>query len=154
MPYTWTTKSRDFKEETNPYHTLGDVQLFSGCEDDGVSADAQLFDQSGGAMTTALCEVLRGNPCPTYVELLLSVQTMLNKRRFKQRAQLSSSQIFNIDRPFLLDDAMPNSNATIGRTMRRKFPPRKRRNTTTIDNLLGLGAVAAVGGAVLGHLFS
>lgn len=129
------------------------MQLFSGCEDDGVSADSSILNQSGGAMTTAFCEILRRNPCPTYVELLMSVQTMLNKRRFRQRAQLSSTQKFDVHRPFLLEDAIPNSNRTIGRTMRRKFPPKKRRNQE-MNNILGIGAAAAIGGLFFGQLMS
>lgn len=154
LPYTWTTQSREFRTETNPYHTLGDVQLFSGCEDDGVSADASLFNQNGGAMTTAFCEILRANPCPTYVELLVSIQTMLNKRRFKQRAQLSSSQVFDIHRPFILDDAILNGNKTIGQTIRCRFPPRKKKSTVHIENLLGMGAMAALGGFILEKIIS
>ena len=149
----WTTKSRKFEEETNPYHSLGDVQLFSGCEDDGTSADASILNQNGGAMTTTFCEILRSNPCPTYVELLVSIQTMLSRRRFKQRAQLSSSQSFSIDRPFLLDDAIPNSNCTIGRTMRHKFPPKKRK-TDLLQNMFGIGAAAGAAAIVGGMLFS
>jgi hypothetical protein len=32
-----------FREDTNPFHSLGDVQLFSGCEDDQTSADTQRY---------------------------------------------------------------------------------------------------------------
>jgi hypothetical protein len=140
-------------EETNPYHSLGDVQLFSGCEDDGVAADATVFQQNGGAMTTSFCEVLRRNPCPTYIELLVSTQTILSHRRFKQRAQLSSSQAFDVHRPFLLDDAVPNSNSTLGRTVRRTFRPRAKKNDL-LHSFIGLGAFAAVGGAVMARIFN
>merc|ERR1719499_2672641 len=38
LPFSWT--GRGWREETNPFHSRGDVQLFSGCADDDTSADA------------------------------------------------------------------------------------------------------------------
>eukprot|EP00971_Amphidinium_carterae_P306676 6094675-Amphidinium_carterae.1 len=65
LPFTWT-KSRGWKEEVNPHHSKCDAQLFSGCEDHDVSADATRYGQAGGAMTTAFCDVLRSNPMLPY----------------------------------------------------------------------------------------
>merc|ERR1712037_1084268 len=60
LPFTYT--QRGWKEETNPFHSQGDVQLFSGCEDEDTSADATSSDGSaGGAMTAAFCDLLRHN---------------------------------------------------------------------------------------------
>jgi hypothetical protein len=152
LPFSWNKTTHRFVEETNPYHSLGDVQLFSGCEDEGVSADSSSSCKpSGGAMTTALCDSLRSNPCPTYVQLIAEVQQNLNKSSFKQQAQLTSSQAFDVNRPFLLDDIVPNSNATIGRLMRRKFPPRRKQYNDEFAGMLGVGA-AAVGGLVLANI--
>merc|ERR1719414_1049563 len=65
LPYTWM--GRHWKEETNPYHSLGDVQMFSGCEDDDTSSDASsAYGAAGGAMTTAFTDVLRSNPGLSY----------------------------------------------------------------------------------------
>jgi hypothetical protein len=47
----WDPKQRRFVEETNPYHSLGDVTLFSGCMDDGTSCDVQAAKGAGGALT-------------------------------------------------------------------------------------------------------
>jgi len=47
----WQTSQREFLEETNPYHSLGDVTLFSGCMDEGTSCDVQASGGAGGAMT-------------------------------------------------------------------------------------------------------
>ena len=48
LPFEWEPQRRQWKEETNPFHTLGDVQMFSGCSDDGVSSDAALAYQRPG----------------------------------------------------------------------------------------------------------
>eukprot|EP00929_Paragymnodinium_shiwhaense_P081890 TRINITY_DN4295_c0_g1_i6.p1 TRINITY_DN4295_c0_g1~~TRINITY_DN4295_c0_g1_i6.p1 ORF type:complete len:274 (+),score=45.09 TRINITY_DN4295_c0_g1_i6:45-824(+) len=151
LPYTWN-KHRGWHEETNPYHTAGDVQMFSGCEDDDTSSDASTaYGAAGGAMTTAFCDVLRSNPCPTYPELMSQLGLMMRRRGFSQRPQLTSSQRFSTERPFLLDDIIPNSNPTAGRTFRRKFPPRPRQMQGPLADMLGLGA-AVVGGMVLGEV--
>lgn len=153
LPYTWTTHTRRFVEETNPYHSLGDVQLFSGCEDDKTSSDAATFyAAAGGAMTTAFCDALRSNPCPTYTELIATIQQLLRQRGFSQRPQLSSTQTFDVHRPFILDDAVPNSNRTLGRIMRREFKARPRRiSDSNFGTMLGVGG-AALGGFLLADL--
>merc|ERR1719453_2359897 len=69
LPYTWT--GRGWREETNPYFSAGDVQMFSGCEDNDTSSDAATaYGAAGGAMTTAFCNALRSNPCPSYPQLM------------------------------------------------------------------------------------
>lgn len=153
LPYEWHSRRMAFVEETNPYHSLGDVQLFSGCEDAGTSSDAaSLYCAPGGAMTTAYCEALRLNPCPTYVQLLHDIQTQLRQRGFKQKPQLSSSQRFDVNRHFLLDDAVANSNQTIGRTMRKRFKAqRRRRYDNNMNDMMGIGA-AVVGGMILADI--
>lgn len=153
LPYTWTLRSHRFVEETNPYHTLGDVQLFSGCEDGSTSADAaSVYSAPGGAMTTAFCEALREESCPTYVQLLQNIHRSLQRRRFRQRPQLSSSQRFDFDRPFLLEDAVPNSNRTIGLTMRKKFKTRRKRyKNDFLFTAMSVGA-GALGGLVIADM--
>jgi len=144
---------RGWREETNPFHTLGDVQLFSGCEDDDTSSDASTaYGAAGGAMTTAFCDVLRQNPGGlTYAQFMQHLTSVIHRRGFSQHAQLTSSQRFEFDRPFLLDDIIPNSNASIGRIFRRKFPPCPRQMQGPLADMLGLGA-AVVGGLVLGEV--
>merc|ERR1719254_157967 len=139
LPYSWTKKG--WREETNPYHCPADVQLFSGCEDDDTSADASTaFGAAGGAMTTAFCDSLRAAPCPTYPELMRNLNQLLSRRGFRQCAQLTSTQRFDLNRPFLLADVVPNSNPRLGRTVRRKFPPRARKMQGPLADMLGLGA--------------
>eukprot|EP00747_Dinoflagellata_sp_TGD_P118799 gnl/TRDRNA2_/TRDRNA2_172893_c7_seq29.p1 gnl/TRDRNA2_/TRDRNA2_172893_c7~~gnl/TRDRNA2_/TRDRNA2_172893_c7_seq29.p1 ORF type:complete len:354 (-),score=46.04 gnl/TRDRNA2_/TRDRNA2_172893_c7_seq29:57-1022(-) len=150
LPFKWT--GRTWREETNPYHSLGDVQLFSGCEDDDTSADASAgYGAAGGAMTTAFCDVLRRNPCPSYPELMNELNILMRRRGFSQRAQLTASQAFDCCRPFLLSDCIQNSNAKVGRTFRRKFPPQRRPMEGPLADMLGLG-VAVVGGMMMADL--
>merc|ERR1719215_1034730 len=125
LPFVHT--GNGWREETNPFHTCGDVQLFSGCEDEDTSADASgAFGQAGGAMTTAFCDVLRQDACPSYPELMARLHDLMRRRGFSQRPQLTSSQAFSFGRPFHLGDAISNSNQQLGRIFRKKFPPRPR----------------------------
>lgn len=150
LPYTWT--GRGWKEETNPYHCVADVQMFSGCEDDDCSSDAATaYGAAGGAMTTAFCNALRSNPCPTYPQLMDMLHQNLRREGFRQRPQLTTSQPFEFGRPFLLADIIPNMNPQIGRIFRRKFPPRPRKMEGPLANMLGIG-VAVVGGMILGDM--
>jgi len=125
LPYLHTGSS--WKEEVNPYHSPGDVQLFSGCEDNQESADfTTKSGRSCGAMTSAFCDVLRANRSLTYTELMHRLAEVMRKRGFTQHPQLTSTQRFGVDRPFLLADIVPNSNERLGRTCRRRFPSRPR----------------------------
>jgi len=150
LPFTWT--ARGWKEETNPYFSLCDVQMFSGCEDDDTSSDASTaYGAAGGAMTTAFCDVLRSYPGLSYSDLMSQLNQLMRRRGFSQRAQLTSSQQFRFDRPFLLDDIIPNSNPTVGRIFRRKFPPRPRPMQGPLADMLGIGAMV-LGGMMVGDL--
>eukprot|EP00927_Polykrikos_kofoidii_P035888 TRINITY_DN30389_c0_g1_i1.p1 TRINITY_DN30389_c0_g1~~TRINITY_DN30389_c0_g1_i1.p1 ORF type:complete len:524 (-),score=83.64 TRINITY_DN30389_c0_g1_i1:26-1597(-) len=147
LPFQWT--GRSWKEETNPFYSKGDVQMFSGCEDDDTSSDASTaYGAAGGAMTTAFCDVLRAHSCPSYPRLMQLLHSQLGKRGFRQRPQLTSSQQFHFDRPFLLGDILPNSNPEVGRAFRRKFPPNPRKIDGPLADMLGLG-VAVLGGMML-----
>ena len=59
LPFSWEPAGRGWgggwREETNPYHSLGDVQMISGCEDDDVSCDAA----GGGGRTSQLTQQLK-----------------------------------------------------------------------------------------------
>ena len=122
-----------WKEATNPLHTAGDVVLFSGCEDDDTSSDAtSRYGAPGGALTCALIDSLRETPRSSFGGLLDAMHRKLKQRGFSQRPQLSASQRLNVSLPFWSDRNHPNRNRVLGRTFRRKFPPRPR----PIDGLL------------------
>eukprot|EP01041_Mallomonas_annulata_P002476 gene2476-4811_t len=141
LPFEW--RGNGWREETNPFHCAADVQMFSGCCDDQTSADvASAYTRPGGAMTTALCEALRQNPAPTYSELMSSLHRHMTRGGFDQRPNLTSSQRFDANRVFLLDDIMANTNPSLGRTFRRKFPPNPRQvNDPIMADMLGVAVV-------------
>jgi hypothetical protein len=143
LPYKWARHG--WREETNPHFSAADVQLFSGCADDDCSADsAGMYQAPGGAMTTALCETLRSYPAPTYSNLMQQMHYVLRQKGFSQKPQLSSTQAFEFDRTFLLDDITPNRNHQLGRVFRRRFPPRPRKIHGPLSDMLtvalGVGA--------------
>lgn len=154
LPFSWT--GRAWQEETNPYHSRADVQLFSGCEDGDCSADAlSSYGAAGGAMTTAFCDVLRSRPpAVSYPEFMARLGELMRTRGFSQRPQLTSSQQFDVSRPFDLDGAVPNSNATLGRIFRRRFPPRPREVTGPLADMLDIGFAMAGGMAAASVLGS
>jgi len=140
LPYTLNTTftSASWKEETNPLHTKGDVQLISGCRDNETSSDGN----RGGAMTKALVTVLRQNPHGlTFPELLNGIHRVLRSRGFWQRPELTSSQRFPLDRPFIVDDIMPNQNHFIGRVVRKRFAPKKEQSSDEVYSILRLYAL-------------
>ena len=200
LPFQWNPWRLAWREETNPYHTRGDVQLISGCIDAGVACDSNLYYTSpGGALTLAFCSYLRQNPCPTYPQLLDGLTIHIRQAGFRQRPVLSSSQgtievhqyfsntfhfictceyvistpthtkkntAFDIHRPFLLTDIIPNINHedVVGRRIVRiKFKARPRRSylrdrrlASQTSTAAGVGAGIAAGtlfGCILGEAF-
>ena len=95
---------------------------------------------------------------------LLQLRHNLRRAGFSQRPQLSSSQRFEFNRPFILSDIVPNQNAKFGRTFRRRFPPQPREIEGPLAEMLGLAvavgaavvadqAIGQVGGMLLGMAF-
>jgi len=146
LPWTWHPR-HGWTEETNPYHTKGDVQMFSGCEDDDTSADACQNGRSGGAMTTALATVLKANPSPTYLQLYENLQRCLRERGFRQRPVLTSSQQIPIDGRFQMNEILPNQNHHLGRIFRKKFKPQPSAKAQDFLNLHGVGNLMMLGAA-------
>jgi len=127
LPFTW--KNGKWKEDLNPFFSRGDVQMFSGCTDDSTSCDVRgLYSAPGGALTSAFVSALKVNPCPTYLELLDRCTMYMVQNGFNQRPQLSSSQRFETDRPFLFDDIIPNGNELLGRIVRQRTRAPSRRD--------------------------
>jgi len=122
LPFMWIEENTDWKVAGYTWHTAGDVQMFSGCDDSQCSMDA--FDsrmkRPGGAMTTSLCDTLQDNKSKdlTYPELLRKLHEVLAKRNFDQLPRLSSSQAFApTEKVFSFVDGMiPNKNPQLGQT--------------------------------------
>eukprot|EP00667_Euglena_gracilis_P005697 EG_transcript_5734 len=134
LPYTWT--GNGWICENNPCHSQGDVQLFSGCTDSQTSADAMSSGVAGGAMTSAFIQALEENPNQTYPSLMNSIHRILSQKGYRQRPQLTSSQQFDLHKPFSLSDITPNMNREIGR-QHKKSKKKK---------------MLMIGGAVIGGL--
>ncbi|CAD7939044.1 unnamed protein product [Amoebophrya sp. A25] len=151
LPWTWIP-GRGWREDTNPFHTRGDVQS----EDSQTSSDGgSYYGQRAGAMTTAFCEVMRATyprgQALSYDQLLQELHKMMRRRGFTQRPQLTSSQAFGMDRLFIMDSIVMNSNTVYGRVFRRKFPPRPRPVDDKLADMLGLG-MGIMGGLLLADM--
>jgi hypothetical protein len=145
LPFVWS--QRGWREETNPFYSPADVQLFSGCEANQTSADTKpLIGEAGGAMTKAFCSALRKNPVLSYPQLMQHMRSHLAKRGLKQRPSLSSTQSFDLDRQFSLDHILPNQNQQLGRIIRRRFKPgsKPRPVKGPLAELLGLAVALSI----------
>lgn len=114
LPFIWSGSSWD--TESGVGMSAGDVQMYSGCEDAQCSMDVTRHGRAGGAMTTAMHQVLSENPTPTYPELLQRLHEVLKERNMEQIPRLTSSQMFEPgDKIFGLNEsAVPNMNPVIG----------------------------------------
>jgi hypothetical protein len=143
-------------------HQSGDVQLISGCTDEGTSQEGTCNRGSSagiagpvGALTLAICDCLRRNHHPSYLELVECLNKRMKKEGKKQRPQLSSSQKFDPSRRlFSLDDICPNTNPGYGRLMRKKFNPAKKVTIPSgLEDILS-GVIGMVGRQILGSVFN
>jgi len=131
VPFAWDIEHYRWTEEDNPFHSAGDVTLLSGCMDDQCSADASdVRGRAGGAMTTALCDVLEDDHWADsmgYTQLLHAMHMKLSQRGFDQRPNLGSSQAFDVSsRPFGISGTIvPNMNETLGRHFRKSKHPKR-----------------------------
>jgi len=143
LPYDYNVRTKQWKEDTNPAHSAGDVCLFSGCEDAQTSADigGGYGKEAGGAMTQAFLKAYESTAVmSTYHEFLEMVQRQLKSKGLSQRPQLTSSQMFDArSRIFSLgcnsppgggrntncipSFIEPNHNPSIGREKRRHVKP-------------------------------
>jgi len=126
LPCNYDLHMRSWVEDDNPCHSEGDVQLFSGCQDDQTSADVgTIYQAASGAMTTAFCDTLKSNPLPTYPQLLDGLHQHLSQRGHTQRPQLTSSQKFSLNRGFeICGGFCMNENPTIGRHFNKRKHPK------------------------------
>ncbi|KAL3822335.1 hypothetical protein ACHAXA_002650 [Cyclostephanos tholiformis] len=138
LPFDYDLRTRRWREDINPAHSSGDVVLFSGCEDSQTSADVGggYGKMAGGAMTQAFTSAYEQTAAlSTYHDFLEALRRQLKSKGFKQRPQLTSSQMFEAEsRIFSLGCQAslsgglpsyiePNHNATIGRDKRRHIRP-------------------------------
>ena len=170
LPYDYDVNARRWREDTNPAHSAGDVVLFSGCEDSQTSADVGggYNKMAGGAMTQAFTKAYEETAAmSTYHGFLEAVKRQLKSRGFKQRPQLTSSQMFDAEsRIFSLGCQMPagggmtsyiepNHNSTIGRDKRRHVRPAREGpfGGRGGNNMLGMAGGILAGAVIADMLF-
>eukprot|EP00960_Hanusia_phi_P034794 751289-Hanusia_phi.AAC.2 len=146
LPFTW--KHHRWLEDENPSHSCGDVQLFSGCQDDQTSSDGDVERfKIGGAMTNAFIRAYKAQPFQTYPEFLSRLKANLRSAGFSQVPQLTSSQAFDVNEKVfsLVEGIVPNTNPQIGRLQRRKIRPKR--------NFFGMldGSDMMAAGAMMGE---
>lgn len=84
-------------------YTQADILLFSGCTDDGTSADAQGGPNgAGGAATQAFTWSLLHTAGLSYMEILLKTRNHLKSLKYKQVPQLTSSKPVDLSKVFSL----------------------------------------------------
>ncbi|KAJ1454782.1 caspase domain-containing protein [Pelagophyceae sp. CCMP2097] len=147
LPFNFT-QGKGWVTDDCPAFSRGDVQLFSGCEDDACSADTFQNFKAGGAMTNAFLKALGQDPMPLYPEFMAALNRAMKSHGFKQKPQLSSSQRFGLaDRIFSLTQGfVPNGNAQIGRVMQPGRAPRRRKK----EKRSGMGGM--MGGGMQGMM--
>lgn len=134
-----------FIEEDNPCHSMGDVTMISGCQDEQCSSDGGGgYGRPQGAMTTALTNTLERNPILTINQLQDQLRNELRRGGFDQIPSITTSQKYDPNKRMfsVADDFLPNSNSQIGRQFRKKKHPKRK-------NLLqgGLGEMLMAGAA-------
>jgi len=116
LPFMWEPRHGNWTEECGSPHTAGDVQMFSGCEDDQCSMDVKRHGRAGGAMTTAMTRAIRECPNFTYPDLLNRLHQYLQEDGHEQYPRLTSSQRFDPrSKCFsMCEGAVPNMNPVLG----------------------------------------
>lgn len=155
LPYEVDIRTGRWKEDVNPAHARGDAILFSGCEDSQTSADTMDKFQAGGAMTQSFIRAYQENPMAPYPQFMALIHRHLQRRGFRQRPQLTSSQKFDVrSRVFSFTDGIqPNHNPQIGRMKRRHVRPAKAGYKKNNMNDLLFSAGGAIALAGLANLF-
>lgn len=142
LPFIYDVGAGQWTEESGVGHTAGDVQMFSGCEDEQCSMDVTKHGRAGGAMTTAMNQAIRenqGNPNLVYPELLQRLHEILQERGMEQIPRLTSSQCFDPScKAFdICGGAVPNLNPVIGVAgHHRRHPNREGGFETILQDIL------------------
>eukprot|EP01012_Entosiphon_sulcatum_P050244 TRINITY_DN69026_c0_g1_i1.p1 TRINITY_DN69026_c0_g1~~TRINITY_DN69026_c0_g1_i1.p1 ORF type:complete len:389 (+),score=47.77 TRINITY_DN69026_c0_g1_i1:17-1183(+) len=149
LPYLWANGR--WEEEDNPAHSMGDVQMISGCLDEQTSADVVTSGRAGGALTNAFVEAFERYPGQSYAVIMNAIGQSMVQKGYSQRPLLSSSQQFDTNMQFsLVSNIVPNNNPQLGRQFRkRKKPPR---DFGALGGILTGVATGFLAGAVINTL--
>eukprot|EP00930_Biecheleria_cincta_P101194 TRINITY_DN92816_c0_g1_i1.p1 TRINITY_DN92816_c0_g1~~TRINITY_DN92816_c0_g1_i1.p1 ORF type:complete len:508 (-),score=92.57 TRINITY_DN92816_c0_g1_i1:120-1643(-) len=121
LSFTWEGGS--WAEVGGTKYVAGDIQMFSGCQDEQCSMDVSIAGRAQGAMTMCMTQAIRENNEMEYPALLARLHEILKEKGYEQLPRLTSSQPFEADsKSFdLTQGAIPNMNEVLGST----GPPRK-----------------------------
>ncbi|KAJ1908590.1 Ca(2+)-dependent cysteine protease [Tieghemiomyces parasiticus] len=99
---TAVTGSKIQERQKQLKSSMGDVIMFSGCEDSQTSADTYNYAVGNtGAMSHALISVLRSNHRQTYSQVLTNVRQFL-RGKYRQTPQLSSGRLMDMNQVFTM----------------------------------------------------
>lgn len=144
LPFMLKLQGGNFEEDTNPWHTSGDVIFFSGCLDEQTSADFRpRYGAPAGAMTSAFTKVARSGEAVgqmNYHDLMSALDGAMREGGFTQRPQCSATQCFDVDaRRFGFDDIQPNTNPMVGRQFKVKHKKPRRKFDGGLAQMLAAG---------------
>jgi len=91
-------KAKKKTEETRS--SFADVVMFSGCKDSQTSSDTKINNEATGAMSHALIKALTKNQNLSYLQLLR--ETKKHLANFKQKPQLSSGRLMDMNQKFIM----------------------------------------------------
>lgn len=136
LPFIW---GNGWEDESGAALTAGDVQMFSGCQDDQTSADVTQGGKSAGAMTMCMTKAIHENPNMRYPDLLARLHQILKEGGYKQRPRLTSSQRFDPSHKnfSLCDGAVPNMNPVLGVAGPPRHRPERPENASVVGALFG-----------------
>lgn len=97
LKYQWLDSYNNnmLTENINENENVGNVIMISGCLDSQESSDDKIDNLDQGAMTWAFLQSYKKNI--TWRQLLVKMREHLNKSKYSQIPQLSTSNFFNID---------------------------------------------------------
>ncbi len=101
LPFIFN-KEREEWEKINDLVPNKNIIMLSGCKDEQTSSDAYLNGEFRGALTFALISILDTfNYKITWKDLLYHIQDLLKQKHFTQKPQLSTSDIFELDKKYV-----------------------------------------------------
>lgn len=116
LSFTW--EGEQWEEVGGTKYVAGDIQMFSGCQDEQCSMDVTISGRAQGAMTMCMTTAIRENTEMGYPDLLARLHEILKEKGYEQLPRLTSSQMFGADsKTFdLTQGAIPNMNEVLGST--------------------------------------
>ena len=102
LPYKYDKNNGEWEKINENVVPNKNIIMLSGCKDNDVSSDAFLGGEYKGALSYALTSVLEENNFKlSWKNVLNDIHTLLEKKHFTQKPQLSTSQPFDLEKSFI-----------------------------------------------------